>query len=365
MYRSSFVAILALAVLGGCDTTATQPESQVVVEAYLEASAPLPTVRVTRTADADEAYVPEELGIEGAEVAVQRLGSQGAVLKSVSYGATDSTAGLYAPEASVTVEPKARYQLRVVPPGGETITATTTVPGATTPVQTANDTTTYPSDDQPDPPQFTFTIDPGTTTADRQNVYILTSRSLLDFQNTPDTTLQRLLTPFYQEDYDAEDDTLASQRVNSSGLLNEANFGCNSDGTVTVRLPWLAVAFYGPNRIGASVVDNNYYDFLRTQSAQQRSLAPGEVPSVINHVDGGTGVFGSYARADAVAFIRPPEGFAPEGFRLPELLRHAAIPSPSGPPVHPRTKDAPDELGAGREEGTALEERSRPQRSRR
>ena len=287
-----------------------------VVEAYLEANAPLSEVRVMRTADAGEAYMPEEVAVEGAEVVVQRLDDQGGVAERVPYAETDSTAGLYAPEASVPTRPEAQYRLRVTPPGGEPVTAVTTVPGTTTPVRTANDTTTYPVEDRSGAPQFSLTVDPGPTTADRQNVYVLTSRSLLDFQNTPDTTLQRLLTPFYQEDFDAEDDTLASQRVNSSGLLNEANFTRNDDGTVTIRLPWLAVAFYGPNRVSASVVDDNYYDFLRTQSAQQMGLAPGEVPNVIEHVDGGTGVFGSYARADTVAFIRPPEALFPGG--LPE-----------------------------------------------
>jgi len=310
MRRVALPAILVLAVLVGCDTTALEPESQVVVEAYLQAGAPLDSVRVTRTANADQMYSPEESAIKGAEVTVQRLGDDGDVAAAVPYTETDTTAGLYAPEAAVTVESEATYRLRVTTSEGTVVTSTTTVPAPVDAVRTENDTTVYPSDERPDPPQFGLTIRPGPSTLERQNVYVLTSRSLLDFQAIPanpsDSTLRRLLTPFYLDQYDADSDTLASFRVNSSGLLNEANFTRNEDGTVNITLPWLAVAFYGPNQVRASVVDNNVYDFLRTQSAQQMSLAPGEIPNVIEHVEGGTGVFGSYAQAGGTAFIRPP-----------------------------------------------------------
>lgn len=307
---------LALSVcfvfLLGCDTAALSPEPQVVVEAYLQADAPVPPVRLTRTTSVDAAYTPETAAVEGAEVVLQRLRAGGGVAQTVDYAASDSTPGLYTPASAAPVVPQATYRLRATTLQDETITATTTVPGRTTTVRTQNDTTTYPGADAPAPPQFTLTIAPGPTTANRQNVYVLTSRSLLDFQALSPDTLQRLLTPFYQDGFDAEDDTLASLRVNSSGLLNEANFTQNTDSTVTIRLPWLAVAFYGPNRIRASVVDDNYYDFLRTQTAQQQSLAPGAIPNVIEHVEGGTGIFGSYARAGATAVILPPDGaFSP------------------------------------------------------
>jgi len=310
MRRVALPAILVLAVLVGCDTTALEPESQVVVEAYLQAGAPLDSVRVTRTASADDAYAPEEAAIRGAEVMVQRLDDDGDVAVAVPYTEADTTAGIYAPEATPTVAPRTTYRLEVTTPEGPVVTSTTTVPASVEVVRTENDTTTYPGEDRSDSPQFELTIRPGPSALERQNVYVLTSRSLLDFQAIPanpsDSTLQRLLTPFYLDGYDADDDTLASLRVNSSGLLNEDNFTRNEDGTVDIALPWLAVAFYGPNQIRASVVDNNVYDFLRTQSAQQMSLAPGEIPNVIEHVEGGTGVFGSYAQAGGMAVIRPP-----------------------------------------------------------
>lgn len=299
-----FLAVALAAGLLGCDTTATQPSSQVVVEAYLEAGTSLSTVRLTRSVSVDQSYDARRAAVQRADVTVQRLTEDGSVAASFPYQESENDPGVYRSVRQHVVQPRTAYRLQVTPPDGSPVTATTTVPDTASVVRTKNDTVSYPSPQQPEPPQFSLTITPGTATLDRQNVYLLTATSLLDFQNTPEDTLRRQLTPFYADSYDPESDTLASLRINSSGLLNEANFARNDDGTLTIRLPWLAVAFYGPNRIDANVVDDNLYDFLRTQQAQQMGLAPGEIPNVIEHVEGGTGVFGSYARTGAEVLVR-------------------------------------------------------------
>ncbi len=322
MRRLLLFAIFGLAALVGCDTAALETESQVVVEAYLEAGAPMDSVRLTRTARASAEYTPERTAVQGADVQVQRLSDSGGVAATVPYTETDSTDGLYIPdpETPATVKPQGTYRLRAAPPEGPVVTAETTVPAPVEAVRTQNDTTTYPDpdDENSDPPQFELTVRPGPSALERQNVYVLTSRSLLDLQSIsaspPDSVAGRLLTPFYLEQYDADSDTLASFRVNSSGLLNEANFTSNDDGTVSITLPWLAVAFYGPNQIRASVVDDNLYDFLRTQSAQQMSLAPGEIPNIDEDIENGTGIFGSFAEASGKVLIRPPN---PTGDDIP------------------------------------------------
>jgi hypothetical protein len=301
---SLFFATALAAGLLGCDTTATQPASQVVVEAYLEAGAPLRTVRLTRSVGVDVAYDARRAAVQRADVTVQRLTADGSVAASFPYQEAENDPGVYRPVRQHVVQPRTAYRLQVAPPDGSPVTATTTVPDTASVVRTENDTVSYPTPQQPEPPQFSLTVTPGPATMDRQNVYLLTATSLLDFQRSPADSLRRQLTPFYADSYDPESDTLASLRINSSGLLNEANFARNDDGTLTIRLPWLAVAFYGPNQIDANVVDNNLYDFLRTQQAQQMGLAPGEIPNVIEHVEGGTGIFGSYARTGAEVLVR-------------------------------------------------------------
>jgi len=296
-YSLLFVLLLAVGLLG-CDTTATQPESQVVVQAYLQAQAPIPTIRLTRTVGASDAYDPRENAVRGASVTVEQLGTDDAIVETVPYSETDSVPGLYAPSARPTVEPQTTYRLRVETTDGTTVTSTTAVPDSIPLVDVQNQTTVYQSDEQP-----AFTIKPPRPLTDRQNVYTFTVTSQL-----PKDSLQANLTPFYADQFDADEDSLESFRTTSSGLLNQGNFSENADGTITVDLPWLGVAFYGPNEVAINAVDDNLYDFLRSQSAQQGSFAPGEIPNVIEHVEGGTGIFGSYATAaQSVAIQRRQE----------------------------------------------------------
>jgi hypothetical protein len=94
-------------------------------------------------------------------------------------------------------------------------------------------------------------------------------------------------------------------------VLNEANFTRDEKGRITTTLPWISVAFYGPNESAVHVIDNNLYDLIRSQQAQSPGgagggLGPGEIPNVIEHVEGGTGVFASYVRDARRVFIRCP-----------------------------------------------------------
>jgi hypothetical protein len=163
---------------------------------------------------------------------------------------------------------------------------------------------TYQSSTQP-----SLTIEPPRPPAGRQSVHTFTTTSRFDFRGTPDSVLSGALTPFYRDAYDPAEDSLVSLRTTSSGLLNEASFERNADGTITVDLPWIAIAFYGPNAVSVNAVDDNYYDLLRSQDVQQGGgSAPGEIPNVIEHVDGGTGIFGSYVQATRRVEIRRPGG---------------------------------------------------------
>lgn len=296
-----FPLLLSTGLLG-CDTTATQPDTQVVVEAYLQAEAPLPDVRLSRTVSVEEAYAPRTNAVQEADVRVDRLGPDSSVVETTLYRERTSSPGHYTPLNPPTVQPQATYQLQVETGDDTQVTATTTIPDSIELVEVENEEATYQSQRQP-----AFTIQRPQRQSERQNVYTFTTTSLLDFQNTPDTTLAKNLTSFYRDSYDAEEDSIRSFRISSSGLLNEGNFDPNQDGTITIRLPWISVAFYGPNEIAVNVLDDNFYDMLRSQQVQQGGFSPGEIPNVIEHVDGGTGVFGSYARASHPVQINRPD----------------------------------------------------------
>ena len=303
---SPWILLLLLAgavALAGCDTTAPQPERQVVVEAYLKAGAPLSTIRLSRAVGVDQPYQPEASAVEGADVAVQRLAADSTVRRTIPYTPSPETTGLYLPTRQPTIEPGGLYRLRVETPDGTRLRASTEVPGPVSVVRAENDTSVYQSDRQP-----SLTVEGGLQeTTGQQSVFVFTATSQLDFENTPEEDLRRQLTPFYADSYDPEEDSIDTFRVTSSGLLNEGNFNRNDDGTLTVNLPWIAVAFYGPNAIALNVVDDNLYDVLRTQGVQQGGLAPGEIPNIIDPIEGGAGIFGSYAEARQIIEVQPPE----------------------------------------------------------
>lgn len=317
--RSFWFAVLLLLSVGagllGCDTTATQPESQVAVEAYLRAQAPLPAVQLTRTVEATETFDPRDQAVEGASVTVQRLDDEGSVVETTAYDATD-TPGIYAPEPSSppTVKPEATYRLTVDTGEDALITSTTTVPDTLSILAVENtregpnstvDTAAFQTDAQQPALTVTAQEDP---LFDRQSVYLFTVTS----RPSGGDLVEEDLTPFYCDSYDAEEDSLESFRVNSSGLLNEANFD-RSNGTLTVDLPWLGVAFFGPNDVAINVVGENYYDFLRSTSAQEMA-PPGEFPNIIEHVENGTGIFGSYAQAAVTIDFTRGEKFRGDAF---------------------------------------------------
>lgn len=303
--RSWVAALFTVLLLAGCDTTTPQPERQVVVEAYLQAGATLGQVRLTRSVSTDEAYVPADAAVRGADVTIRRLGPEGT--PAATHDFREVQPGVYTPIDSVRVRPRATYRLTATTGNGTDVTATTTVPDTIDIVRVENREALYQG---PDQPRFVTTAP--RSDRKRQSILVLTTTSLLDFENTPTSELRAQLTPPYASTYDAEEDSITTLRVTSSGLLNEENFDSVPGGGIEIQLPWLSVAFYGPNEVAVHVVDDNLYDFIRSQQVQQGGpggggLAPGEIPNVIEHVKGGTGIFGSYARASRRIVVQRPD----------------------------------------------------------
>lgn len=293
-------ALLATALLG-CDATSTEPTSQIVVESYQIAGEALGAVRLNRTVPVGEAFSPSGTGITGARVAIERLDADGRVQDTFLYLSESDEPGRYLPEdPRAGVVPGATYRLVAETPAGERVTSTTVVPDTISLLRTANRDVVYQGPVQP-----ALTISRSSTDPSRQDVYVFSTTSLLDFRGLTQEELEAELTPFYADAYDPEEDAIGELRVNSSGILNEGNFDRAPNGSITVDLPWLGIAFYGPNRISLSVLDVNYVDFLRSQQAQQNGR-PGEIPNVLDRVDGGTGLFGSFARVEVDVVVRRP-----------------------------------------------------------
>lgn len=296
--------ILACAIFfSGCDLAEEEFEPEIVVEGFLIAGELMPSFRLSETAPIDVGYVFEERAISGAEVTVTLVDG----FETVAYELVENPEfpGNYVipfSEEIPLVVPGALYLFEARVPGrpdlvpsGEAVRAQTIVPDTFSVVRPPPDTLVY------------NVLGPGpaidvtaSTSGDRQAVYIFSVTSLDpdNYDLTP--TLADLV---------AETDAERGDFVNSaSPLLNEENYDRNSDGTLTIRVPWLAVSFFGPNLFTANTVDEALFDYLRSRDAQfnPTTLSPGEIQRVISNVENGTGVFGSIARVSVEAFIAEP-----------------------------------------------------------
>lgn len=293
--------------LAACDSADPGTfEEDVVVESYQVAGEPLAPVRLSRTAPVNEAYSFSEFAISGAEVAVARLDESGAVAERYPYQEIADSAGVYAAFAEERVQPLSTYRLEVRVPDGPSVTATTVVPDTFSVVAANAKWVVYQS-----PEQLALRLTPSPYPGRAQSFYIFTTRAM-------DARVERL-TPLARELYDRGDASINDLRVNASPIINQASYDENADGTLTVRLPWLAITFYGPNETTISAIDDNLYDFVRSQDAQQGGggFSPGSIPNVIEHVDGGTGVFGSLAAAEYTVFVQRSSGGRAAGFTRP------------------------------------------------
>jgi hypothetical protein len=304
--RRVLLALLVPLTLAGCDLSEDEFQPEVVVEATLVAGEPLPTVRLSTTSPIDVPYSFEAFALQGAAVRVELVGENGEddtffFYENVNVPQNEGDfPGNYVPLELHRVLPGRRYRLNVqVPdrpdlvPSGVAIRAETVVPDTFRIVSPPPDTIRYDIL-QPSPAiDVTRSLNP-----DRQGIFIFSIEALApDFFD---------LTPTIRSLLEEADDVDESDFVRtSSPILNEGNYDINPDGTLRLRVPWFAIAYFGPNRLVASALDDALFDFLRSRNAQfnPTTLSPGEIQGVLSNVENGTGVFGSLAQVQTRTFI--------------------------------------------------------------
>lgn len=264
-----------------------------VVEAYLFAREQFPAVRLSRTVPFGTTYHFEEQAVAGATVRIHEY-IPGGILRTIQY--VERNRGYYLPRSGGSlVQPQQTYELEISFPDNNTVLRSrTVVPDTFHIVATTPDTLVYQATRQ-----FELTVTPSFYPG-RQNIFLFSTESL-------DPRVDQL-TPFIADLFDPATDDLVSLRMNESPPINEENYDRNPDGTLTIRLPWIAINFFGPNRITISAIDQNIFDFVRSQNIQvlPSTLSPGEIPNVIDPIEGGTGIFGSFARVQKEIFVRRP-----------------------------------------------------------
>lgn len=283
--KNIFITFLLFAsIMISCDLyPQDEYEEFYVVESYLVANRQLPLLKLSTTAPATEVYNFDNLGVNNATVQVFLLeGEEGTNTEQV-FSYTNTAPGIYEATVQHDVLPARTYQLNITfPDPSEEVNAFTIVPDTFSVIGGVPASIVYQSSEQ-----LEVTLSESSYPG-RQNVYIFnTIASNPVFEN---------LTPLYADFYEDEDDLDDFANL-SSGILNEANFDDNPDGTVTIRYPWLAVAYFGDSKIVANTIDDNIYDFVRSQSVQLggSTLSPGEIQNVIYRMEGAIGVFGAMA----------------------------------------------------------------------
>lgn len=300
MKASIILSFAFVLFLSSCETyTQEDYQEYYVVESYLIADRQLPQVRLSTTEPIERFYSFEDVAVGGADVQLRLLQNDGQTIDQVFPYTSDST-GLYYALDRHDVLAERTYELYITLNGGaDIITATTFVPETFEVISEVMDTLIYQSTEQ-----LEITLSETSSITD-QSVFI--------FNTLAQQPIPENLTPLYFDFYDQEDNEVDAAELlgefsnTSSGLLNEANFTNNEDGSVTIRYPWIAVAFYGDNKLVASTVDDNIYDFFRSGSVQLggSTLSPGEIQNVITRIDGGIGIFGSMASDTIDTFIAP------------------------------------------------------------
>lgn len=292
--RSFLILFCILITITSCEVyTQDEYEEFYVVESYLVANRQLPQVRLTTTGLANEVYTVQDFAVNDAQVEIHLLQTSGDIEDSFEYTLTQD--GIYLPLVEHDVVPERTYELNIsIPNSNEVITARTVIPGSFKIMGRVEDSIVYQSTEQ-----LEFKV--RTSYPGRQNIFVFNTLAL-----SPE---EENLTPLYRELYESGDkdpDDLILYANNSSGIINEGNFENNPDGSITIKFPWLGIAFYGDNLMVVNTIDDNLYDFVRTQTVQLggSTLSPGEIQNVISHVKGGIGVFGAIASDTVQTYVK-------------------------------------------------------------
>lgn len=262
----------------------------VVVESYAIANDSLPSVFVRTTGRADQEYNDSDLVLDDADVQIVLLDENGLDEEVFGY-VYSSEQEKYIPENKRhRMLPTRTYRVDVsFDDRPEVIQASTTIPDDFEIINQIPETVVYQGS------QLQLVLS-ATEKTQLQNIFVFTAIALHARLDN--------MTPFYFAALEEDDVEVSDFQVNSSGLINEDNFTRNEDGTITLKYPWLGIAFYGETQIVTQSVDKNIADLVRSQDVQLggSTLSPGEIPNIIYNVEGGIGVFGSLS-SDTVSTI--------------------------------------------------------------
>lgn len=290
-YIRLFVVLLVPVVaIVGCDPYEQDDYiEKYVVQSYQIADERLAPILLSTTSPINETYTFSGNAVTGASVEVRLLNAQGSVEKTHTYAM--QSPGVYTVVDTLEkIIPLRWYEMVIKIAGKPDITARTLVPDRFETLDLNNNRIKYQSSEQFEV-DITLSSYPG-----RQNIYVFSIETL--------DRLNAEFTPFYADILDEDD--REDVYINQSGIIFEGNYDIDPiRNTLKIKLPWIGIAFYGPNKITANVIDDALYNFIRTKDVQLggSTLSPGEINNIASNIENGMGVFGSFARSSSNVFV--------------------------------------------------------------
>lgn len=294
------VAICMLLLITACDDIYDQDDYQeyIFLEAYATVNHPLPEVRIGKTLPVGQEYHFSAAALDGANVQIALLDDAGAVEEVFDYQSSDTQGVYVAEDETHRILPRRTYQINIdFDDRPETVQAETTVPDEIEIINEVPDTVVYQSAEQLELIVSAF------ERTQKQSVLVFNTVAA-------DPVLENMI-PFYKNLVEDDDDTDVEDYYNTdSPPFNEGNFDINEDGTITIQFPWIGVAFFGENTVVTNSIDENLLDLITSQEVQLGggTLSPGEIPNLRYHVEGGVGIFGSFASDTVQTFFKRPDG---------------------------------------------------------
>ncbi len=275
-------------------------EPTLVVDAVLLVGQPMPPLYLRRTSAPGAPYDPESLGVVDARVAILREGG------AYPYAADPDSTGKYLPLGAPTVvEPQTRYRLEVEV-GNETLRASTTTP----PPLRIGWAVLLDAQTRAEQSRLRLFDEAGGTvyTAPENQLRYLEGLLEVYFAPVQAAGYQVAIfsmdpgSPFLVEaDFLEEDDRADFERQGDSPAI--------ADTRGKVSLPWFAVAYAGRHLFRVYALDQNWFDYIRTNPATNPGfgggLAGDNFERPLFRIEGGIGLFGS-ASVDSVGFTVLP-----------------------------------------------------------
>ena len=298
---------LLLVCLLGCaadrdpDTLFGPPaEPALVVDALLIVGQPLPPLYLRRTSAPGVPYDLAALGVPDAQVVIR----QGRQL--LPYAADPDTAGKYQPLADPPlVQAQATYELEILV-GGETLRASTTAP----PQLHIGEALLLDARTLVEQSRLRLFVEAGAAVYSAPENQLRYQEGLLEVHFAPVQAAGYQVAIFsldpesaflVEADFLEENDQADFERQGNSPPI--------ADTRGKVSLPWFAVAYGGRHLFKVYALDQNWFDYTRTNSAENPGFAGGlagdSFERPLFRIEGGIGLFGS-ASVDSVGFFVLP-----------------------------------------------------------